>query len=54
MFKISESLIQFEEQPLGKTEKGILESADRILQQYWSSQDKIEHEGADKPLPPRE
>jgi hypothetical protein len=37
MLKISESLIQFDESALGKTEEAIGESADRILRRYRSA-----------------
>jgi hypothetical protein len=37
MLKISESLIQFDESALGKTEEAIGESAARILRRYRSA-----------------
>ena len=37
MFKISESLIQFEELALVKTEETMVQSADRILRTYRSA-----------------
>ena len=51
MFKISEALIQFDEQPLGKTDKvGLDESAQRILKQYRSSGDGVERRRLDMPI----
>jgi hypothetical protein len=39
MIKISEALIQLEEQPVAKTAKVVRESADRILKHYRMSQE---------------
>jgi hypothetical protein len=53
MFKISEALIQFDERPLGKTDKvGLDESADRILKQYRSSVDNERRRLDDVHTPP--
>jgi hypothetical protein len=40
MLKISEALIQFDEEPAGNAEKKVVESSDRILRQFRLGQER--------------